>query len=440
MKKLVLSLFLCAMASFGTVPASAGIAEHVNRSKVGGVDVIVYPTGVKNVVTLVGFLPAGNAFSAQGNLAIASLTGMMLDRGTVKRDQFAIAQQLESAGVNLDFSVDNQTVTINGRLRKQNIPMIVGILAEELRTPAFNAAEFDKARLQFIGERQAEAQDVTFRAGEAFAGAVYPVGHPNRMPPHEELIAAAGRATLDEVKAFHRAHYGLGSLTLIFVGDVNAAEIRREVAKSFGGWKGGSVPLDSSAATMIAGPQDVVVAVKDKASVTMMLGQRTGLRYKDPDTLALRVGSSILGSGVTSRLMSSVREQEGLTYGIVTRIWDDSFTDGGWAIYGTFAPALLDKGVASTRRELHKWWSEGVTPAELAARKKNLIGSYQVGLATTEGIASAILNAVQRGYDLTWLDEYSKAIDALTVEQVNAAIKKYLAPDKMVLIKAGSVS
>jgi zinc protease len=423
----------------GASPACAGLAERAHRSKVAGIDVIVYPTSVRNVITLAGFLPAGDAYAGGDNVAVPSLTGMMLERGTVKEDQFAIAQKLENAGVSIGFNVGDQAVNIQGRLRKQNLALVVSTLAGELRTPAFKADEFEKARQQFIGGVQEQVENVGFRAEEAFERAVYPAGHPNRPPMHEELIAAAERATLDEVKAFHKTHYGPAYLTLIFVGDVNPAEVRREVEKAFAGWTGGTPILKAHAAAAPAAPQDIVVALHHKPSLSVMLGQPTGLRYKDPDSLALRVGTSILGSGFTGRLMSSVRDEEGLTYGIGASLYGDSFTDGTWAIKSTFAPALMERGITSTRRELQKWWSAGVTPAELAARKQNLIGSYQVGLASTGGIADAILVTVQRGYDLTWLDEYPKAVSALTVEQVNAAIRKYVDPDKMVLIKAGTI-
>ncbi len=105
-----------------------------------------------------------------------------------------------------------------------------------------------------------------------------------------------------------------------------------------------------------------------------------------------------------------------------------------------FAPALLDKGIASTRRVLNEWYQGGVTAAELEQRKTQLVGTYYVSLATTDGIATALLNAVQRGLDLTWLDEYPKAIESLTVDQVNSAIKKHLDPNKMLLIKSGTVN
>jgi hypothetical protein len=104
--------------------------------------------------------------------------------------------------------------------------------------------------------------------------------------------------------------------------------------------------------------------------------------------------------------MGIVRDKEGLTYSISAVVSDDSITDGRWDIAASFAPGLLDKGIASTRRELGRWWSEGVTEQELAARKQGLVGTYLVGLSTTAGLAGAILTNIQRGYDVNRLDEF----------------------------------
>jgi zinc protease len=81
-----------------------------------------------------------------------------------------------------------------------------------------------------------------------------------------------------------------------------------------------------------------------------------------------------------------------------------------------------------------------VTDAELSAHKQGLIGSYRVSLATAGGVAGAILASVQRGYDLAWLDGYPQAIEAVTREQVNRAIRAHLDPNAMVLVEAGSVA
>ena len=150
------------------------------------------------------------------------------------------------------------------------------------------------------------------------------------------------------------------------------------------------------------------------------------------------MATAILGSGFTGRLMANVRDIEGLTYGIDASMSNDTFNDGDWRIGATFAPDLLDKGIASAQRQLKLWYDVGVTPAEVTARKSNVIGAFKVGLANTGGMAGVLLNAVNRGYDQTWLDEFPVKVNALSSEQVNGAIKKYLKPESMVMVKAGT--
>jgi zinc protease len=230
-------------------------------------------------------------------------------------------------------------------------------------------------------------------------------------------------------------------MTLVVAGDVADADTQAEVAKAFSGWSGGQDYIrPAKPAQAAVASEEVTVPLADKPSVSVLLGQASGLKYSDPDSLALRVGTAILGSGFTGRLMSTVRDKEGLTYGIGASMGDDSIVDGAWNINASFAPALLSKGVAATRRELDKWWSEGVTDQELAARKQGITGSYFVGLSTTSGLAGTILLNAQRGYDPSWLDDYPKAVKALTRAEVNAAIKARLNPSTMVLVEAGSAA
>jgi zinc protease len=422
--------------------AAAGMADHVNRSKIDGIDVIGYPTAIKDVVTIMGALPAGDALALadHDNAAAAALTAMMLDRGTTKEDQFAIARRLESAGASVRFVTQDQALQIQARCLKKDLPLVVELIAEQLRSPAFSPSEFDKARRQFIGQLKDQMDDVQRRSTEAFKRTVFPAGHPNHEPSIEEYLSAAQSLTLDEIKAFHHKHYGPDHMTLVFVGDLGAARFQGAVATAFRGWKGGVDYLREARPANLSEPleHNVVVDVPGKTSTILAIGQATGLRYKDADTLALRVGTAVLGSGFTGRLMHAVRDKEGLTYNIGAALANDAFSDGSWQITGSFAPQLLDHGTTSTQRELRRWWADGVTNEELAARKTNLIGSYQVGLSNTFGMASVLLQTVLRGRDVTWLDQYPRAIDALTVEQVNVAIKHYLNPERMVVVNAGT--
>jgi zinc protease len=418
---------------------AAQIAQHIVRSKIAGIDLIAYPTAVKDVVTLVGSLPAGDAFAGTGNAAVPTLVGMMLERGTQSEDQFKIAQQLESVGAEISFEVGIQLVQIHAKCLRKDLPLVVRLIAEQLRTPAFAPAEFAKAQQQAVGGLRQSLASTNARASEAFDRAVFPLGHPNRPPATEEMIGAVQSASLEDLKRFHQAHYGPAHLTLVVVGDFDVRQLQADVAKGFAGWTGGSDFLHAAPANLPAAPQELSVPVAGKASVSIALGEASGLRYRDPDALALRVGTAIFGSGFTSRLMGSVRDKEGLTYDIGAGMGEDALTDGFWRITATFAPSLLEKGTDSTRRELLKWSRDGVSAEELAARKTNLIGSYHVSLATTGGLAAAIQQAVLRGYPVAWLDDYPRAIEALTLDDVNRAIKKHIDPQKMVFVKAGTV-
>ena len=216
--------------------------------------------------------------------------------------------------------------------------------------------------------------------------------------------------------------------------------LKSDLAKAFEGWSGGKTATEFPKATPKSAREEKVVAMADKPNVSVVIGQPTGLKYKDDGALALRVGTAVLGSGFTGRLMANVRDKEGLTYGINASIANDTTNDGSWEIGANFAPELLEKGMASTKRELDAWYAQGVTAAELERVKSNLIGTFKVGLATTDGLSNALLTAVQRGYDVTWLDEYPKRVAALSLAEVNGAIKKYLKPDKMTVIKAGTIA
>lgn len=423
--------------------ASAGLAEHVTRKTIDGIDVMGYPTAIKDVVTIVGALPAGDAIAVANhdNPAVATLVAMMLDRGTTKEDKFAIAKRLEGVGASLHFAAQGQTLQFQARCLKKDLPLVIDLLAEQLRTPAFAQGEFEKARQQFIGQLKNESDNVQRRSLEAFNRAVFPPGHPNHEPAIQEFLEAAQTLTLDEVKSFHRQYYGPDHMALVLVGDLNMPRARGAIANAFRGWKGGVDYLRNARPANSTELQDRSIAVEmpGKTSTVLLIGQATGLRYKDADTVALEVGTAILGSGFTGRLMHAVRDNEGLTYGISAGVGNNSFTDGSWQISGTFAPQLLDRGATSTQRELQHWWADGVTGEELAARKTNLIGTYEVGLSDTSGMAHTLLSTVLRGRDIAWLDQYPEAVGAVTLQQVNAAIKQHLSPEKMLMVKGGTL-
>ena len=437
----LVAVLTSAVLSFTTATTHAQVAKNAVREKVGGIDLVVLKTGVKEVVTIRGSLAAGDALSPDGNPALADLTGGMLDKGTTKQDKFAIAQLLGGVGATISFGTGPSSLNISAQCLRADLPLVLGLIAEQLRSPAFSPEEFAKLKKQFAGNYRRQLDETGFRADDSFTRAVYPVGHPNRQAPSAEILASAEKITLEEVKAFHAKYYGPATFRLVLVGDIAAASAKTEIAKVFAGWTGGErAPTPAPAKPgAVDAARDQNVFMPEKTNISIIWGQATGLRYGETDTLALRVGTAALGSGFTGRLMANVRDKEGLTYGIGSYVAGDTFVDGDWRIQGNFAPEMLEKGIASTKRQLTEWYTQGITDDELAKRKTGLAGTYKVALSTTAGMAGTILNTLNRDLELSFIDQYPARVGALTKAQVNGAIKKHLDPEKMVLVKAGTV-
>jgi len=416
-------------------PAVTNYAGTVVREKVAGIDLLLCRTDVKHVVTLRGSIATGE--NAAANPALAHLTASMIQRGTKKHDQFAIADMLEKAGVAIEFKTNADTVEFEAKLQRKDVPLVVSLLAEQLRTPAFAATELAKAKKQLIAEARQALDDTDGQAAIAFSQAIFPPGHPSRLAGIAELIVAIEKARIAEVRDFHSAAYGPGGMHLAATGDLDAALFKEQVTKAFAGWKGGHAPKRGD--TPAGASAEKNVQLPDKSSVSVIIGQPSGLRVSDPDWLALNIGTGILGRGFTSRLVGNVRDREGLTYGIAAALAGDSFRAGAWLTKATFAPALLERGLASTRREITGWWRGGITADELEYRKSAAAGQFAVTLETTHGLAEQLLRCAERGLEISWLDEFPAKLRALTAAQVNAAIRKHLDPEKMVTVKAGTL-
>jgi zinc protease len=415
---------------------AAKIGPRIVRGKVSGIDLLICPTGVKDVVTIKGLMPAYDPKDP----ILGEITAEMLERGTTKHDADTIAALLDKVGAQIQFSFETGSIRFAAQCLKKDSTQVIDLLSEQLSKPTLPQDEFDKLRKQKLAQAQQLREDTDAQASIAFRRAVFSAGHPQyRMTP-EERIEALKKITVADIKAFHTKYFGADYCTMVVVGDVVPASIQADVKKSFADWKGGQPLPAAPAAKAIKESKELSINVPGKESISMIMGEPTGLHYADPDYLPLAVGTSVLGRGFTSRLLSTVRDTEGLTYGIGAELVGSGQLDQAWVVNATFAPSLLTQGLASTSRELTKWHRDGITEAELDYRKSALAGAHRVGLATSGGLAEEILSTVRRGLDLSWIDEYPKKIAVLSLKQVNGAIKRYVDPEKFVTVRAGTFS
>ena len=255
------------------------------------------------------------------------------------------------------------------------------------------------------------------------------------------MIKDVDKVTLDDIKKFHTKYYGPKSMIFVLVGDIEKNEIKSAVEKSFSGWNGGIDYPSFDRAKITTENKTEIVRLEDKTSATLRFGQVTGLKRSDKDFIPFTIANEAFGGGsFTARLMSIIRDEEGLTYGIYSGHSGDVFSDGSWFISGTFSPDLLHKGYSSTLRELKRWINDGLNDDELKNTKSRLAGSFKVQLATTGGMAAQILSVAERGLKMSYLDEFPEMIQSASLKDVNNSIKKYLNPDKIVTVVAGTIT
>ncbi|MFB6247121.1 MAG: M16 family metallopeptidase [Salinibacter sp.] len=356
----------------------------------------------------------------------------LLDKGTEHRDRFELARVLEDCGAKLNLSSDGLYVDVSGRALVEDLPRVMDVLAEMLRAPAFEKPEFEKARAQAIAETQRRMEKTGAQASAALTRRLFGAGHPNYNAAPDAVIDRLRSLTLEDARAYHATHVGATDWTLAVVGDLDHDAVEQVVADAFADW--GPHEAAPSHETEAA-PEDVgrsVVPMPDKSNVDVRLGHPVPIRRDHPDYHALYVGNYILGGNFAARLMNTVRDEMGLTYhissglsGVTTRY------AGYWQTSVTLSQDALDEGIAATTDVIRRFVEEGATEAELDDKKTTITGSYAVGLATTRRLAQSILTNAERGFATDYLDRFPEEIRALTLEEVNEAVRTHLRPGKM---------
>ena len=422
--------------------AGASMADQIKVDEVvDGLTLMTMETPVKDVVTIAGSLLGGDEFSPASNGKIADLTAAMLDQGTTKHNKFEISEMLESVGAELNFSSSQYRVEFDIRCLKENVPLVIELLAEQLKEPAFNEEDLATTKKRYMGNLQRAKESTRGQAYREFMRTLYPEGHPNYSYTVDEEIDMVEKATVEDLKAYHEKNYGLGNMIIAAVGDIDEKKLSKTIKKQFKKWH--KSPLKMAAPEKKAKQSKSVVSyvtLQDKTSTDTYFGQAVGIDRNHPDYYPLFLGIYVLGGNFSARLMQTVRDQQGLTYGIGSSLRGvDNGNDGYWYTWGTFAPALLDQGKSASLEQIEKWVSDGITAEELDAKKTTITGSYKVGLATTRGKANQILTNAERGRSNEYLDDYPDMINAVTLDLVNGAIKKYIDPKKLAIVTAGTI-
>jgi zinc protease len=406
-----------------------------------GLTVVVQENHANPTVAVSGaLLSAGSIFDPADKPGLASFTASQLSRGTRTRSLLDIARTLESVGASASVRGGQEYVSLSGRSLTRDFETILDVLADQLRNPAFPADELEKARRQALAGIEQARQSTAILANIAFMNELYPAGHPYHAPTLDEQAAVLKSLTHEDLAAFHAARYAPERLVLTIVGDVETSKAIAAVQKYFGDWakKGGLPEISIPDVSLPTGAlKRTVVNVPDKAQADVLYGYVGRLKRTDHDFYRVVVLNTILGSGLSSRLSTNVRDRLGLVYSIYADT-DATFGAGPFLVQFGSNPQNVDKAVAEMRRQLVLAREKGVTPVEVKKAVAYITGSYAVTLSTSTAVAGQLLVGEIYGLGLDYIKKRNSYYQAVTVDQVNAAAKKYLSADQGALVIAGT--
>ena len=415
------------------------LSQIEDSEPVKGVRLLTLKRG-SGVVTFSGSFLGGDIYAPTTNPRVPDVVVSMLDQGTTKSSKFEISSKLENVGARLSFSNGKARVGFGGKFLSEDMNLVVGLLAEQLKLPAFDSEELTKTKSRLITGYKKSKESTRGNALNKMLKNFYPPGHQNAADDPDASIQHIESLTAEDLKEHHNKTYGTGSMVFVAVGDVNHEELSNLLKENFEDWKTSPLSDKKEEKRGSKAGGKTYVTMEDKTSTDFLVGIPVGINRDHPDYRPLYIASYILGGNFSGRLMQTVRVKEGLTYGIRSSMSGFSNdNDGYWYVGGTFAPQLLSKGESSTLREIKKWAKDGVTQKELDIAKTTLTGSYRVGFDTTGGLAGGILGAVVDWGDLSYVDSQPDKINAVTLEQVNSAIKKYISVEDLYQVAAGSV-
>lgn len=383
----------------------------------------------------------GDLKSLSNKGTIGQYTGSMLNKGTSKHTRQQIKDEFDRLKANVSIGGSATQAFINISTTRPNLPEVLKLAAEIVKDPIFPADELDKMKNENLAAIEANRSEPGFIASMRLQKHTnkYPKEDPRYAESIDESIASIKGVNLDDLKKFHKDFYGASNATVSAVGDFDATELQKQLTELFGNWKSPS-PYSRLVAQLFTVPAiNESLEAPDKANAIFLASYNFEMRDDNPDYPALVLGNYMLGGGfLNSRLAVRIRQKDGLSYGV-----GSSFSAGSLDNIGTFfanaiyAPENAEKLEIAFREEIQKVITEGFTAEEVAAAKSGWLQGRTVTRAQDASLAGTLNNYLFIKRDLKWDDAYEKKIQALTPEQINAAMKKYLKPEMISIVKAG---
>jgi zinc protease len=446
-------------------PTPANIEKRVVRSKLAnGMKVAMLPKKMAGGTVSVAIeLHFGDAKTLSGHNAAAQLAGSLLMSGTKTRNRQQIQDEMEKLNARIQVSGGGGGGGFGGRgggggrggasggggmsgasatitVKPENLPAAMRLAIEMLREPAYPETEFDRVK----GQRVRALENVPSQPEQLSAEQLqrhlspFAKGDPQYQPTREEQLEAMKKVSLPDVKQFHDQFYGASHGEFVVVGEVDRAAVQKLAAELLGSW---TTPGPYARLTSGYKKVDAInrkIETPDKENAQFEAGMRIKMGESGADYPAMVLANYMFGGSITARMPNRIRNREGLSYGASSRFTAPS--EGDSALFSATVscnPVNMPKVAASFVDELKKTLREGFTQAEVTEAKRAYADARKVSRSQETALVGLIASHEQLGRTVLWDEQQEAKIQALTLEQINAAFRKYMDAAGVSIVKAG---
>jgi zinc protease len=424
-------------------PSPANILTHTAHfTTKAGLETALLPKKTRNAsVNAVITLRFGNEQALQNWGDPLSAAAGMLMRGTTRHSRQQLTDSLNALKSHMTTSGNGPNVTVTIQTTRDHLAAVLSLADEVLRQPAFDSVEFSQFVAAQIAAIDAQSKEPTGLALVALQNTLtrYPKSDPRYVGTAQEAIATLKSLTAAQVRQAYERFVGAGAGEVAVVGDFDPGAVRAQLDTMFAGWTSASpyTPMVTRLFT-IDSARDVI-NTPDKANAILVAGTAFPLSDRDPQYEAMRLANYMLGGGtLTSRLTQRIRVKDGLSYATQSVFSADSRVEAGQLLaLAIHAPQNRDRVIADFYSVIDSARADGFTADELAKAKTGLLQNDRLTRSQDAALAQMWVNDLLLGRTFQFEADQDARIQAATLDQVNAAFRKYVVPSKMILIWAG---
>jgi len=381
-------------------------------------------------VTFQLLIESGSRTDPSGEEGLSYLTSRGILLGTSKRTVTAINEELDFMGASLHSYSSKDYAVLSLRVLKKDIDKGLDLFMEVLTQPTFPEEEIRREiekTLAAIQSAEDQPEEVAEKEFDKTLFLTSPYRH-----PVEGTKESLPKLTREAVVRSYKTYYHPNNAILTIVGDMTANEVKAKLLPLLEKWPRGEIS-EKPFKTIFTKGQKTVKIDRNITQANMILGH-AGISRDNPDYYALSVMNYILGGGgFASRLVEEIRNKRGLAYSVA------SFFDAG-KYPGSFQIVLQTKNpsareaISLSLQQMERIQKELVSEKELEGAKKYLIGSFPLRLDTQGKLSNFLTQVEYYGLGLGYLEKYPSLIQSVTREEVLRVAKKYLDPEKYILV------